>query len=73
MKGLPPHLIITNELDPLRDEGNAYYRQLVKVGVRAVAKMSMGVIHEAELFLRQTLPDMFTSNVWEVKRFADGL
>lgn len=73
MKGLPPHLIVTNELDPLRDEGNAYYRKLIKAGVRAVAKMNMGVVHEAELFLRQTLPDMFMSNVWEVKVFADGL
>jgi acetyl esterase len=73
MKGLPPHLIITNELDPLRDEGNAYYRNLVKAGVRAVARMNMGVIHEAELFLRQTLPDMFMSSVWEVKAFVDGL
>lgn len=73
MKGLPPHLIVTNELDPLRDEGNAYYRKLVEAGVKAVAKMNMGVIHEAELFLRQTLPDMFASNVWEVKRFAEGL
>lgn len=73
MKGLPPHLIITNELDPLRDEGNAYYRKLVRAGVRAVAKMNMGVIHEAELFLRETLPNMFASDVWEVKQFAEGL
>jgi acetyl esterase/lipase len=73
MKGLPPHLIITNELDPLRDEGLAYYRKLVKAGVRAVSRMNMGVCHEAELFLRQTLPDMFLLNLWDVKTFAEGL
>jgi acetyl esterase len=73
MEGLPPHLIITNELDPLRDEGNVYYRNLVKAHVRAVAKMNMGVVHEAELFLRQTLPDMFRSHLLEVKGFVEAV
>jgi acetyl esterase len=73
MMGLPPHLIITNELDPLRDEGNVYYRKLVKAQVRAVAKMNMGVVHEAELFLRQTLPDMFISHLSEVKAFVEAV
>jgi acetyl esterase len=73
MEGLPPHLIITNELDPLRDEGNVYYWKLVKAGVRAVAKMNMGVVHEAELFLRQTLPDMFMSHLLEVKGFVEAV
>ena len=73
LKGLPPHLIVTSELDPLRDEGNAYYRKLVRVGVSAVGKMNLGVIHEAELFLRQTLPDLFLANLWELKKFVDRL
>jgi acetyl esterase/lipase len=72
-KGLPPHLIITSELDPLRDEGNALYRKLTKAGVRAVGKMSLGVIHSGELFLRQTLPDLFQANLWELKKFVDHL
>lgn len=72
LEGLPPHFIVTNELDPLRDEGNAYYRKLVNAGVRAVAKTNLGVIHEAELFLRQALPDLFLASLWEVKKFADG-
>lgn len=73
LKGLPPHFIMTSELDPLRDEGNAYYRKLVKAGVSAVGKMNLGVIHEAELFLRQTLPDLFLANLWELKKFVDRL
>ena len=73
LKGLPPHLIITSELDPLRDEGNAYYRKLLMAGVRVVGKMNLGVIHEAELFLRQTLPDLFLANLWEFKSFVDRL
>jgi acetyl esterase/lipase len=73
LQGLPPHFIVTNELDPLRDEGNTYYRKLVKAGVRAVGKTNLGVIHEAELFLRQALPDLFLATLWEVKKFADDL
>lgn len=73
LKGLPPHFIVTSELDPLRDEGNAYYRKLVKAGVSAVGKMNLGVIHEAELFLRLTLPDLFLANLWEIKKFVDRL
>ena len=73
LKGLPPHLIVTSELDPLRDEGNAYYRKLLMAGVRVVAKINLGVIHEAELFLRQTLPDLFLANLWEIKTFVDRL
>lgn len=73
LKRLPPHLIITSELDPLRDEGNAYYRKLRMAGVRVVGKMNLGVIHEAELFLRQTLPDLFLANLWELKNFVDRL
>lgn len=73
LKGLPPHLIVTSELDPLRDEGNAYYRKLVKAGVSAVGKMNLGVIHEAELFLRQVLPELFLANLWEFKNFVDRL
>ena len=73
LTGLPPHLIVTSELDPLRDEGNAYYRKLVTAGVNAVGKMNLGVIHEAELFLRQILPDLFLANLWEFKKFVDRL
>lgn len=73
LKGLPPHFILTSELDPLRDEGNAYYKKLVRAGVSAVGKMNLGVIHEAELFLRQVLPDLFLANLWEFKKFVDRL
>lgn len=37
LEGLPPHVISVNELDPLRDEGLAYYRQLVRAGMRAAS------------------------------------
>ena len=31
--GLPPHVISVNQLDPLRDEGLAYFRKLLDAGV----------------------------------------
>jgi acetyl esterase len=32
LKGLPPHVISVNELDPLFDEGISYYRKLLHAG-----------------------------------------
>ena len=29
LEGLPPHVVSVNELDPLRDEGLAYFRKLL--------------------------------------------
>ena len=69
--GLPPHFIVTCELDPLRDEGNAYYRKLLSAGVTTTGKMNLGVNHEAELFFPQVLPDLFQATLWEFKKFVD--
>lgn len=73
MRGLPAHLIITNELDPLRDEGNEYHRKLLRAGVRSVGKTNLGIIHEGELFLPQSVPDVFLANLWEIRNFVDRL
>ncbi|KAK9775135.1 putative Alpha/beta hydrolase fold-3 domain-containing protein [Seiridium cardinale] len=73
LKGLPPHLIVTNELDPLRDEGNAYFIKLARAGVRVVGKVNLGVVHEGELFLRQALSDLFLENLWGIRNFVDRL
>ena len=50
VRGLPPTVISVNECDPLRDEGIAFYRLLLRAGVSARCRQAMGTIHGTEIF-----------------------
>jgi acetyl esterase len=53
--GMPPSLVVTASLDPLRDQGIAYYERLKADGVRAVHRSADGNIH-AYINLRKAIP-----------------
>ena len=45
VQGFPETVISVNECDPLRDEGIAFYRLLLRAGQRARCRQVMGTIH----------------------------
>ena len=73
LAGLPPHVISVNQLDPLRDEGLAYYRKLLDAGVPAVCRTVNGTCHAGDLIFRAAMPDVFMATVRDIKGFADSL
>jgi acetyl esterase len=70
LRGLAPALILTSELDILRDEGEAYAKQLLRAGVAVTALRSLGMLHGflvVETLARSKTGDMV------LQLIADGL
>jgi acetyl esterase len=53
--GMPPSLVTTASLDPLRDQGIAYFEALKAAGVRAEHRSADGNIH-GHITLRKAIP-----------------
>jgi acetyl esterase len=53
--GMPPTLLITASLDPLRDQGRAYAGELIRAGVPTVYREAQGNIH-GFITLRKAIP-----------------
>jgi acetyl esterase/lipase len=70
LEGLPPHVITTDELDPLRDEGLAYLRALRRAGVDASGHTYNGVGHAGEQIAAVAVPELFNRALRDVVDFA---
>jgi acetyl esterase len=68
--GLPPHVIACNELDPLRDEGLAHHRLLLRAGVPSVGVVNLGLCHVGQLLFREAMPEVYAAAVRDVVGFA---
>ena len=73
LAGLPPHVISVNQLDPLRDEGLAYFRKLLDAGVAAVSRTVNGTCHAGDCIFRGAMPDVYLATIRDIKSFADSL
>jgi acetyl esterase/lipase len=73
LAGLPPHVISVNQLDPLRDEGLAYYRRLAGAGVSVVCRTVNGTCHAGDLIFQAAMPDVYAATIRDVSGFAASL
>ena len=73
LAGLPPHIISVNELDPLRDEGLAYYRKLLAAGVPAASRTVNGTCHAGDCIFLSAMPEVFAATVRAISGFAHSL
>ncbi|MCY3557710.1 MAG: alpha/beta hydrolase [Chloroflexi bacterium] len=71
VQGFPETVISVNECDPLRDEGIAFYRLLLRAGQRARCRQIMGTIHGGDIMV---LPctDLALATARDVAAFCRG-
>jgi acetyl esterase/lipase len=69
VRGLVPTVVSVNECDPLRDEGVAFYRLLLRAGVDARCRQVMGTIHGTEL-VPMMCPDITRDTAMSLADFA---
>ena len=69
VRGLVPTVISVNECDPLRDEGIAFYRTLLRAGVPARCRQVMGTVHGTEVF-PMWCPEISADTAASIAQFA---
>lgn len=73
LTGLPPHVISTNELDSVRDEGLVYARKLAHAGVSVISRTVNGIVHDGDVIFEVALPELHHSAVRDIYNFASNL
>jgi acetyl esterase/lipase len=73
LEGLPPHAISVNELDPLRDEGLAYYRKLLAAGVDCIGRTVHGTPHGGDMGFPDVIPDVYQETARSIYGFAKSV
>ncbi|MCY4423585.1 MAG: alpha/beta hydrolase fold domain-containing protein [Acidimicrobiaceae bacterium] len=73
LRGMPPHVVSVNELDPLRDEGLDYYRKLVRAGVPTYCRTVNGTCHAGDLLMPGAMPDVYAASARDLATFAHTL
>ena len=68
--GLPPHVISVNELDPLRDEGLAFFRRLLAAGNAATARLIPATNHAGDLSFPDIAPEPYQETLRSLRNFA---
>ena len=59
-----------NELDPLRDEGLAYYHKLLAAGNGAQARTVNGTCHAGDVIFRTAMPEVYAATAAALRDFA---
>ena len=73
LTGLPPHVISVNQLDPLRDEGLAYFRRLLDAGVSVASRTVNGTCHAGDCLFRDAMPEVYLATIRDINSFANSL
>ena len=73
LSGLPPHVISVNELDPLRDEGIRFYRQLLAAGVPTLGRTVHGTPHAGDKSFPDVIAEVYQDTVGSICTFAAAL
>jgi acetyl esterase/lipase len=73
LRGMPPHVISVNELDPLRDEGLAYYRKLLAAGVPTTCRTVNGTCHAGDVMFRAAMPEVHQATIRDLTGFVTSV